>query len=327
MSLNLQNYQLPVNKTAYVFSDAAGANACIAMFELNKKIGNRAQLFSNRSHFSEYYKSLIQKTAPELNKADFDCIFLGTSHPASSDYFELNFLKQAKQKNIYTISFVDHWVNFKLRFTDAEGGIIYPNEIWVIDDKAKQLAIEDGLPAGIIKITGSPYHHYLKTKWKESWEGKSYFSLLNIKTNAFHIVFAPDPLSLRNTKEKVDFSEEEALRDILEVISDFKDENIYLVVKCHPLQPEEVLEKEIYKVKLRNVSLIKTADALELISASDLVIGFYSNFLLDAKALGKNVVRYYPGNDKWDLLSHDESLLKIKSKASLHHHLKRIIYG
>lgn len=326
MSLNLQNYQLLVNKTAYVFSDAAGANACIAMFELNK-IRNRAQLFSNRSHFSECYKSLIQKTAPELNKADFDCIFLGTSHPASSDYFELNSLKQAKQKNIYTISFVDHWVNFKLRFTDAEGGIIYPNEIWVVDDKAKQLAVEEGLPTEIVKITGNPYHHYLKIQWKSSWEGKSYFTSLNIKPNAFHIVFAPDPLSLRNTKEKVGFSEEEALRDILEVISDFSDENIFLVVKCHPLQPEKILEKEINKVKSHNVSLIKTADALELINASDLIIGFYSNFLLDAKALGKNVIRYYPGNDEADLLTHDESLLKIKDKANLHHHLKRIVYG
>lgn len=314
--------QLPGNHIAFVFSDQAGSNACIALANMIR--GNaKVSLYTNRNYNMNELE--LSKEPPSLNEVD--TVFLGTSHPASSDYFELNCLKQAKQKNIHTISFVDHWVNFKLRFTDAAGAIIYPNEIWVVDERAKQLAMEEGLPAEIIKITGNPYHHYLKNQWKPSWKDKSYFSALGITPNAFHIVFAPDPLSLRNMKEKVGFSEEEALQDILEVIADFKDENICLLVKCHPLQPAEILEKKINKAGLPNVFLIKTADSLELISASDVVIGFYSNFLLDAKALGKNVVRYYPGNDEADLLIHDESVLKIKEKTSLHHHLKSIIYG
>lgn len=319
-----QVLRLPGNYIAFVFSDQAGANACTA---LAKMVGNDAKIFlySNRNYNSNMKEVVHTEVQPCLNEVE--TVFLGTSHPASSGYYELNCLKEAKQKNIYTISFIDHWINFKLRFTDAKGETTYPNEIWVVDEKAKQLAIEEGLPEKTINVTGNPYHYYLKSFWKSSWEGKSYFSSLNINPNAYHIVFAPDPLSLRNMKEKVGFSEEEALHDILEVISGFHDETIFLVVKCHPLQPEEILEKEIEKTGSRNVSLIKNADTLEMIHAADLVIGFYSNFLLDAKALGKNVVRYYPGNEEADLLNHDHSLIKLKDKTSLHHHLKNIIYG
>jgi hypothetical protein len=316
--------QLPGNHIAFVFSDQAGANACTAlakMVEGKKKI----TVYSNRNYNGNVQQVVYRNEQPSLDKVE--TVFLGTSHPASSDYFELNCLKEAKQKNIYTISFIDHWINFKLRFTDAQGKTIYPDEIWVVDEKAKQLAIEEGLPAALIKVSGNPYHYYLEHQWKSSWKGKSYFNSLNIKPNAFHIVFAPDPLSLRNIKEKVGFSEAEALHDILNVISDLNDENICLVVKCHPLQPEEILAKEINKTGWPNVSLLKNADSLELINAADLVVGFYSNFLLDAKALGKKVVRYFPGKEETDLLSHDSSLLKIKDKASLHHHLKNLIYG
>jgi hypothetical protein len=316
--------QLPGNNIAFVFSDQAGANACTALAKMMVKDAT-VILYSNRNYNRNMQQVAYTNEQPSLDKVE--TVFLGTSHPASSDYFELNCLKEAKKKNIYTISFIDHWVNFKLRFTGVNGEATFPNEIWVVDEKAKQLAVEEGLPAELIKVTGNPYHYYLKHQWKPFWEGKSYLNSLDITPNAFHIVFAPDPLSLRNMKERAGFSEEKALHDILDVISGFHNKSLYLVVKCHPLQPEEILTKEINKTEWPNVSLIKNADSLELINAADLIIGFYSNFLLDAKSMGKKVVRYFPGREEADLLSHDSSLLKIKDKASLHHHLKNLIYG
>lgn len=313
---------MPGNHIAFVFSDQAGANACTALARMVES-DVRVALYSNRNYSNNLGVDL--KKQPAL--VGVETIFLGTSHPASSGYYELNCLKEAKQKNIYTISFIDHWVNFKLRFTDANGETTYPNEIWVIDEKAKQLAIEEGLPSSLLKVTGNPYHRYLKDQWKSSWQGKSYLSSLNIQPDAFHILFAPDPLSLRNASEKTGFDEAGALADLLDVISGLNDENIWLLVKPHPLQPEGVLEREIEKANWQNVSFLKNADSLELINTADLVIGFFSNFLLDAKALGKNVARYFPGNEEADLLSHEFSLLKIKDKSGLHHHLKNLIYG
>lgn len=306
-------FQLPGKRLAFVFSDQAGANACTALAKMAKH-DVTVSLYSNRNYNNVKDIAPTQKQ-PLLD--EIETVFLGTSHPASSDYYELNCLKEAKQKNVYTISFVDHWVNFKLRFTDAYGETTYPDAIWVVDEKAKQLAIEEGLPAELIKVMGNPYHYYLQRQWKPLWEGKSYLGSFNIPTDGFHILFAPDPLSLRNTKEKVGFSEEEALHDIQEVVSVFNNKKIYLIIKCHPLQPKNILEKQINKAQWSNVSLLQSVDTLELINTADMVIGFYSNFLLDASALGKNVVRYYPGNSVADLLYHKADLKRISTKKEL----------
>jgi hypothetical protein len=42
----------------------------------------------------------------------------------------------------------------------------------------------------------------------------------------------------------------------------------------------------------------------DLVHASDVVLGFFSNLLLEADALGRPVVRYHPGDAALDPLSH-----------------------
>ena len=72
--------------------------------------------------------------------------------------------------------------------------------------------------------------------------------------------------------------------------------------------------KFIKKSNCRNCFLLKDADPLELAHASDIVVGFYSNLLLEAEALGKNVIRYFPGKQEADLLRHKEGLKKVQDK-------------
>ena len=100
-----------------VFSDPAGAKACLALASfLNKKnifiVSNRSYNFLNdfdkitvyffKKNISEYF---------ELVKPDF--VFAGTSFP---DKIELNFIEEAKKRDIETYSFVDHWINIRSRF-------------------------------------------------------------------------------------------------------------------------------------------------------------------------------------------------------------------
>lgn len=317
--------QLPGKNIAFAFSDPAGANACMALAKMTFLQFNSVSLYSNRNHNSLSEPVIQIQSTPSLDGVD--TLFLGTSHPASSGYFELNCLKEAKKKGVYSIAFIDHWVNFKLRFTDVDNEFIYPNEIWVIDNKAKELAIAEGLPEQLIKVTQSPYHTYLRQYWQSKWSGKSYLSTLGIKTSGYHIVFAPDPLSLRNKKEDLGFTEVEGLTSILRIIKKFNDLNLNLIVKSHPLQPIDVLNGVIKDMKVSNVTLIESADTLELLKAANIVIGFYSNILLDAKAIGKEVLRYFPGKAETDLLNHERSLIKVKSEGELCSYLKKVIYG
>lgn len=283
------------------FSDPAGTNSCIALFEMyrlqNKPLPH---LYSNRSCFSSKYQPFVRNEVPDFSHHNFDCLFTGTSHPVSSDKFEVNAIQQAKANHVHVISFIDHWMNFKLRFEGLMKEEM-PDEIWVIDERAKELAIEEGLDEDKLKVKGNPYHYYLKNFWHSEFESKQYLNQLGIRTDCLHILFAPDPLSLRNRNHQTGFTEADALESILKVLSG-QQFRVCLIIKMHPLQPEEILKTILNKYKEVSHFLLKEADNCELISACDLVIGFYSNFLLEAKTLGKPVIRFFPGNTAADLL-------------------------
>lgn len=65
-----------------------------------------------------------------------DTVLLGTS--GHSD-FERQILAHAKTRGIKTISFLDHWVNYEMRFK-LDGKLILPDELWVGDTFAFELA-------------------------------------------------------------------------------------------------------------------------------------------------------------------------------------------
>ena len=318
--------QWPGNHTAFVFSDPAGANACIGFAKLGKELNERSSiLFCNKKYNDDTVENLhVVNTVPEFNKLGIDCVFTGTSHPESSGYFEIDCIKAASKQGIRTISFIDHWVNFKLRFLDGNGQTFFPDEIWVVDEKAKELALKEGLPENKLVIHPNPYHEYLRLLWKPVYTNKHYLDTLSIPKTGRHVLFAPDPLSIRDEKKLAGFTEDEALSDICEVINDLGNE-VHLVVKCHPLQPVETLKKVIKDRK--GVYLVKNADPLELINASDLIVGFYSNLLLEAEAMEKQVTRYFPGNENADLLNHNNSLEKAVTPKELSIKLKHHLHG
>jgi hypothetical protein len=310
---------------AFVFSDPAGANACMGFARLGKAFEGRSSLlFCNKRYDTQEMENLqVVNEVPDFKALGIDCVFAGTSHPGSSGYFELHCIREAKHAGIRTISFVDHWVNFRLRFLDENKELLLPDEVWVLDEKARDLAIEEGLPEHILRINRNPYHEYLEYLWKPAFEGKAYLDELHISNKGFHILFAPDPLSLRDGKQIAGFTEDEALEQLLQVLSDLEFP-VQLIVKCHPLQPAKILEEAVKKAKV-SVHIITNADTLELVNASDLVIGFYSNLLLEANALGRNVIRFFPGNDKADWLSHYKSIEKVDTAIGLLTTIKKYI--
>ena len=312
---------------AFVFSDPAGANVCKSFAQVHASNHDiKVTLFSNRNYFHENMPNFhLTDIVPDFVNLKFDCVFTGTSHPESSKSFEVNCIREAKKAGSYVISFIDHWVNFKLRFTGLENSEL-PDEIWVLDETAKKLAIKEGLPEERLVIHSNPYLDFLKTYWRPSFDHKKYLKEIQIPESGYHILFAPDPLSMRNGKEISGFTEVEALDDLLLVLSDIG-VPVHLIVKSHPLQPKGILEAGLKKYKNIDSYLLGDANSLELINASDLVIGFYSNLLLEAESLGTKVLRYYPGYEDSDLLKHKTSLKKVQNKQELKTELKQCIYG
>jgi hypothetical protein len=323
-------FGLPKGKLALCFSDPAGANACLALSNIYLHEGLEAPfLFSNKQYkglVPNFNNIVVTAEVSDLRALGVEVLFTGTSHPQSSNQFEVRCITTAKQQGLYVISFIDHWVNFKLRF-DGLSIEYYPDEIWVLDEGAYALAVKEGLAADKLKIRDNPFLVYLKQYWKSSFSEKNYLTTLGIDKNSKHILFAPDPMSLRLGKEVVGFTEFEAFRDLTEIVSScFKD--VSLIIKTHPLQPQVDLFEASKIHSSLNLCLITEANTQELINASDLVVGFYSNLLLEAKALGKKVVRYFPGNEETDLLRYSaDSEVPCKSKEELANKINSLIYG
>ena len=68
----------------------------------------------------------------------------------------MNIIGEKLQKNKYTSkSFVDHWTGIRKRFRFNEEEI-FPNIIYLIDEEAKRIAIEEGINKNLIVIKEKP---------------------------------------------------------------------------------------------------------------------------------------------------------------------------
>ncbi|TDO26911.1 hypothetical protein [Sediminibacterium goheungense] len=286
-------------RIAFVFGDPAGAKAMIAISKLIRD-SKEFLLISDRSYsfFSEIEAdvSIVINEEELFSKfADFapQLIFTGTSLPVS---VELKSLKYGKQNNIETLSFVDHWTNIKERFIDEKGQLIIPDKVYVIDSNAYNIAVKDGLPEKQVEVISNPYYNWLST-WKPKTKRYSFYQQLGINQDAAYIVYAPEPLDKFNLKEKYGFNEYDILNDVDKIFKNYSTNSkkeIKIVFKTHP----NVKKEEVLKAIILNLGyipdyliIISDIDFNHLIYYSSLVIGFFSNSLIEASILGKPIFR------------------------------------
>lgn len=284
----------------FVFSDPGGAKPCLALIEENN-IQNAVAVSDKRHSFyidfttkvqilEGNFQELIDLVQPTL-------IFTGTSYTSN---IEKNFIRIATNKNISCYSFVDHWTSFIKRFSGTDGKIILPDQIWVIDKRAKQLAINDGIPADRILITGNPYYEWLK-KWKPSITKKLFVKNLGLEDNQKFLLFAPDPLSNVDGQNIYGIDE---ISGTLALISLFHNNQIKLqdwivLIKTHPNQDRIKLESIIPE----NASfklLPADVDTNTVMFYADLVMGFFSSLLIEANIMNRKIIRFFPTPVKID---------------------------
>ena len=98
---------------------------------------------------SQHFVSSIEDSL--LNST---CLISGTGWESSLEHHSR---KIAAQKGIYNITLLDHWVNYNERF-ERDGDIVLPNEIWVTDGEALEMARNNLFSSGIkenVYVTGN----------------------------------------------------------------------------------------------------------------------------------------------------------------------------
>lgn len=281
------------------FSDPAGAKACLALaFILQKENpGIAIRLVSNKFYtfFNDWSEEVLIITDPDkLSLTNTNWLFTGTSHPDSSNGFELEILLKAKLTGIQTASFIDHRTSLLLRFNYRDT-LVFPDIIFLTDEVNLQEAIEAGIPGEKLKHLGNPYLEFLHSHWNSNLSENEFRSFYQIPSTVRSvIVYAPDPISLRHTVADYGFDEHTVLEELLPFFKQHP--HLFLLIKPHPLQPLDRIRTILKESELKTVFLDETGKIAnpEMMHHSVAVIGFFSNFLVEAHVMGARIFRYFP---------------------------------
>ena len=229
-----------------VFSDPAGAKACLAIAkELNE---DDIILISDRTYefYNEFGCNVVSSVNNNVdNVFDYvnpEFLLTGTSVP---EKIELNYIRKALKDNVKTYSFIDHWTNFKERFSSG-GECIYPSELWLIDNESKDIALREGIPENKVRIIGNPYYAYL-SNWEPKVSKKKLYDDLGLDIIDNYILYAPEPLSVFSLDKKYGFDELSGLKHIVNRVKENNLTNINILIKGHPNQNDEVFIDYIHK--------------------------------------------------------------------------------
>jgi hypothetical protein len=308
-------------KTLFVFSDPGGAKACLAMAE--NFSADDVMIISDRNYgFYEDFVNIISLSSIDEISSIIDNfspkqVITGTSYTSK---IELHAIKIAQNKGIVLYSFVDHWTKIKERFYIAPSLLMLPDYILVIDDEAKKIAIESGLPPEKIIIIGNPYHIWLSS-WQSKISRNNFLEIHSIKTtNSKLILYAPDPLSNVDGINEYGFDELVITTSLISIINtnvNFFNDFVFLL-KPHPNQNLAELNK-ILNGHDKILLLSQDIGVNECIYFADIIIGFFSSLLIEAKIQKKSIIRIYEGfidkdpfkNQDIGVLTNVKGLIKI----------------
>ncbi|MBI4383899.1 MAG: hypothetical protein HY579_07675 [Nitrospinae bacterium] len=228
---------------------------------------------------------------------------------------EGRFIAAARSLGIFTISILDFWSNYRIRYSSDSRETLdcLPNVICVADESMKEGLVDEGFPESSIQITGNPY---LERLWdiKENTLDKAgplhLRSKLGFSQNDFVVSFLSQPIALDHGAEKWGYDENMVMRDLIEALNRSSlPHPIKLVVKRHPRENSGSW-KEATPGGRAVLSDFTGANVYELLAASDLIVGMTSMLLVEAHLLDLNCVSYQPHETKGLKLPYGINILK-----------------
>ena len=198
-----------------------------------------------------------------------EIIITGTSLKSKREF---NAIFKAKKKGILTMSFLDHWVNYKERFVRNKKFVI-PDYLVVTDDEAEKLAtrIFDTKKTRLIKII-NPYLENIK---------KNFYKKKN-KTSKNDFIYFSSNLDSTNSK----ISDKEYLEKTVYYLKKKNpSKKIKLTVRRHP---SESKKKFIYlRIPNVKISFDKNIELFDTLKEHKICFGFESMALVVASICGK----------------------------------------
>lgn len=289
----MKNFELK-GKGLFVFSDPGGAKPCLSFILLNNLSNYIVISDREYSFYSDFNINVIISVEIERYITEFkpDYIFSATSYTSNIEKIAI---KNAKINKIPCITYIDHSTNILDRF-NFNNEFYVPDFILVGDyDVLTEVKSYNLFDSCIVRKIFNPYHFFL-ARWKPKVDKVSFLSQLEITTQKKIVLIVFEPLSNINGHEKYGFDELTGINEINSLI-DSEDLDYTYIFKPHPNQNMDLLINELsHKITL----VSSQTDTNNLIFYSDIIIGFFSNILLEANIFEKRIIRYQPVGFKND---------------------------
>ncbi len=289
-------------------TDAGGAKELRAVALEAKRQGERfsilcsptAQFFFAEVGLDAEKKNFasVQEAQDVLRSLSVTVIFVGTTGTQSGDRL---LTLAARELQIPSVAVLDEWYWYTLRFSDHGKLTLLPNAVCVQDAVSKKLAIADGLPAGILHVTGSPGLTYLSDQAKrfrphppavphclhDLHDRPSLLFLSDRVKRAYGS--APGERGILGTY--LGYDEDTVRADIADVLSS-QNRAVLLLEKLHPAEPPKPPPALAPHVEWR--VLPSEEPLLPLLIHGDHILGMTTKALLETAVLGKKPISYQP---------------------------------
>ncbi|HMS63845.1 MAG TPA: hypothetical protein PKD83_01175 [Ignavibacteria bacterium] len=256
--------------------------------------GKLSEKFVNDLPFRNLKSDLTEDESETIvNETDPDMILTSTGAGRA----EQELRNTAYRKNIKSIVILDYWKDYKRRWKFASYKLSeMRDKVCVMDELTKNEMISEGFPAENLFVTG---HTYLDKIFNER------VSNLKLNKNKFSpdseendkskidILFLSQPLDIIGIKNFETHPLEILLRALTE-LSDNEGKSISLTIKPHPIETDlkelKVISGE-YKCEEINIRFSESTEHLNtLITDSDIVVGYNTIAMFEARALNKKTI-------------------------------------
>jgi hypothetical protein len=254
-------------------------------------------------------------------------VITGTSY---GDQTEQWLWAASKRLGIPSFAILDHWINYGLRFKNAEG-FSYPDLIIASDTDAKNLACKEKIPETKLRVWGNPYYDFLRT-YSEQNLAAQIRSKYGCSSSAARLIsFASEPFSL--TPKNYGYSEAEILQSLIHSIRTTQpmDSKTVLVVRTHPKESRAGVLAFCERSSTSNLEIhcSNQERSIDLVSAADLNCGMISQYLIESAVLQKPTLSIQIGLNTSDpfILSQKGVLPLLTTQNDLDAQMKRFMNG
>lgn len=199
----------------------------------------------------------------------------------SSD-LEWRALRMAKNRGARSVTFLDHWVNYRTRFV-RDGVEALPDEIWVGDWFAHQEA-ERVFPEIPVRLEPNPYFAEIRERARQADAGRDVKSSSESPTR---VLYAAEPASSNRG-----YDEAEALDFFFSHLGRLLPGKVHVTIRAHPSEDQD--KYRIYKDRWPNVRLSGEPDLVEEVIAHDVVVGCQTMALAVSALAGRQSISAIP---------------------------------